>query len=110
MNKIFLYIFVMALVTYLVRMIPFVLMRKNITSPFLKSFLHYIPYTVLAAMTIPGIFYSTGGQPADILAAVCGFLTAFLLSFQKRSLLVVSLAASAAVYVAHLIITYCFGI
>ena len=106
MSKIFLYIFVMALVTYLVRMIPFVLMRKNITSPFLKSFLHYIPYTVLAAMTIPGIFYSTGTAPVDILAAGVGFAAAIILALLKRSLLVVSLVASAVVYCTHLVLTY----
>ena len=105
MNKILLYIFVMALVTYLVRMIPFVLMRKNITSPFLKSFLHYIPYTVLSAMTIPGIIYSTGSAPVDLIAAGVGFLTAIILSFMKKSLLAVSLCASAAVYLAHLLLT-----
>lgn len=106
MSKIFLYIFVMALVTYLVRMIPFVLMRKSITSPFLQSFLHYIPYTVLAAMTIPGIFYSTGSSAVDLVAAGVGFLTAIILALMKRSLLVVSLCASAAVYLAHFLLAH----
>ena len=55
------YIFVMALTTYLVRMLPFTLFRKKITSKFAKSFFYYIPYAVLAAMTIPSIFYSTDG-------------------------------------------------
>ena len=56
------YIFVMAAVTYLIRMIPFTFFRKKIKSRFFRSFLYYIPYAVLSAMTIPAIFYSTGNK------------------------------------------------
>ena len=72
-----LYIFVMALVTYLIRMIPFTLFRKKIRSRFFRSFLYYIPFTVLAAMTIPEIFYSTG----DIITAAVGTAVAVILSY-----------------------------
>ena len=88
------YIFVMALTTYLVRMLPFTLFRKKITSKFAKSFFYYIPYAVLAAMTIPSIFYSTGG----ILSAVIGMLVAIVLAYLRQPLIVVALAACLAAF------------
>ena len=72
-----LYITAMAVVTYLIRMIPFAFFRKKIKSRFFRSFLYYIPYAVLSAMTIPAIFYSTG----NIVTAIVGTLTAFVLSY-----------------------------
>ncbi len=86
-----LYIAVMAGVTYLIRMIPFTLMRKRIKSRFLKSFLYYVPYSVLAAMTFPSIFYSTG----DIYSATVGTAVALLLALFKKPLIVVALCAAA---------------
>ena len=60
------YLAIMAISTYLIRAVPFALVQKKITSPFLRSFLYYIPYAVLTAMTIPAIFYSTGSLPTAI--------------------------------------------
>ena len=54
------YLLVMAGVTYLVRMVPMTFFRRQIRSRFVKSFLHYVPYAVLTAMTVPGVLYSTG--------------------------------------------------
>lgn len=96
------YIAVMAGVTYLIRMTPFVLFRKRVRSPFFRSFLYYAPYAVLGAMTIPSIFYSTAGIPS----AVCGFAVAALLAFKGKSLIVVALAACAAAYLAQLLFTF----
>ncbi|MDD6527775.1 MAG: AzlD domain-containing protein [Oscillospiraceae bacterium] len=96
--KIALYIFVMALVTYLIRMIPFTLFRKKIKSRFFRSFLYYIPFTVLAAMTIPEIFYSTG----EILTAAVGTAVAVILAYFNLPLIVVALAAAAAAFVCGL--------
>ena len=90
---------VMAGVTYLVRMLPFVLVRKQITNRFLLSFLHYIPYTVLAAMTIPAILGSTGSLPTALAGLVVGALLAFL----RRGLLTVAVASSLAALIAGLI-------
>ncbi|MBR2020461.1 MAG: AzlD domain-containing protein [Clostridia bacterium] len=96
---ILLYIAVMALTTYLVRMIPFTVFRKKIKSRFAKSFFYYIPYAVLSAMTFPAIFYSTG----SILSATVGVAVAMLLAFFHQSLIVVSVAASlAALFVSFL--------
>lgn len=84
------YIFVMAGVTYLIRMIPFTFFRKKIKSGFFRSFLYYIPYAVLSAMTIPAIFYSTGSY----ITAAAGTVVAVLLAYIDLPLIVVALAAS----------------
>lgn len=89
------YIFVMAAVTYLIRMIPFTFFNKKIKSKFVRSFLYYIPYAVLSAMTIPAIFYSTG----NIVTAVIGTLTAAILAFFNLPLIVVAVAAALAAFI-----------
>lgn len=94
------YIAVMAIVTYFIRMIPFTAFRKKINSPFIKSFLYYIPYGVLSAMTIPAIFYSTG----DMTTAVIGTVVAVVLAYFKLPLIVVALSATAAAYITGLFI------
>ena len=93
-------ILVMAFVTYIIRMIPFVFFRKKITSTYIKSVLYYIPYAVLSAMTFPYIFYSTG----DIYTALIGTVVAVIASVCKRSLLTVALLACAAVLIFGFII------
>ena len=90
----------MAGVTYLVRMIPFVLFRKKIQSTFVQSFLYYIPYSVLGAMTFPAIFYSTGNS----ITALAGCVTALVLAWFEKSLLTVAIFASAAVFAADCVI------
>lgn len=85
---------VMAGVTYLVRMLPLVIFQKKIENTFVKSFLYYIPYAVLAAMTFPAIFSSTGG----IWSAVAGLSVALLLAFFEKGLVTVALCACAAVF------------
>ena len=87
-----LYIAVMAGVTYLIRVIPFTFFRRKIKSRFFQSFLYYIPYAVLSAMTIPAIFYSTG----NMTTAVIGTAVAVVLAYLGLPLIVVALAASGA--------------
>ena len=94
------YIAVMAGVTYLIRMIPFTFFTKKIKSRFIRSFLYYIPYAVLSAMTIPAIFYSTG----SMLTAAAGTVVALALAFFGLPLIVVALSSSAAVFIASLFI------
>lgn len=93
-------IIVMALFTYLVRVTPMLLIRKPIDSIFIRSFLHYIPYAILAAMTIPYIFYAT----THLLSAIIGTSVACILAWNKRSLITVSLIAVAFAYVVEMII------
>lgn len=92
------YLFVMAGVTYLVRMIPLVLVKKKITNRFILSFLHYIPCSVLTVMTIPAVFYSTSLVPA-----IAGFIVAVILAYCEKSLVVVALASSIGVLITDLI-------
>lgn len=94
------YIFVMAAVTYLIRMIPFTFFRKKIKSRFFRSFLYYIPYAVLSAMTIPAIFYSTG----NIITAVAGTAVAVVLANFNLPLIIVALAAAGTAFVTGLFI------
>lgn len=94
------YLLVTAGVTYAVRMLPLVLMKGKITNRYVLSFLHYIPYAVLAVMTIPAIFTATG----DVRTASVGFVVAAVLSYRGGSLVQVAAAACAAVLAAELIL------
>lgn len=93
--SIVIYIAVMAGTTYLIRMIPFTLFQRQIKSRFFRSFLYYIPYAVLSAMTIPAIFYSTD----NIVTAIAGTAVALVLAYVRLPLIVVALAAAAASYI-----------
>lgn len=114
------YIGVMAGVTYLVRMLPFVIFRKKIKSKFVKDFLYYVPYAVLGAMTIPAVLYSTGwdgtvadsGSAADMLhsaegliSAAAGLAAAAVMAFKNKGLLAVAAAACIAAFAAELVLT-----
>ena len=99
-GNIYLYILVMAAVTYLIRMLPLTLIRKEIKNPFLRSFLHYVPYTTLSAMTFPAILYST----ASPVSAALGFLGAAVLAYLGKSLVCVAGCACVIVYAAELIL------
>ncbi len=95
-----LYIAVMAGVTYLVRMIPFTLFRRQIKSRYIRSVLYYLPYAVLSAMTIPAIFYSTG----NLTTAVVGTVAAVTVAFFNKPLIVVALVAAGSALITDLII------
>ena len=101
MNKIpfAVYLLVAAGVTYLIRMLPLVLVKKKIKNRFLLSFLYYIPYTVLAAMTFPAIFSSTQSQ----VGAMAGCAVAVILAYFKRGLLVVALGAAGTVFLVSML-------
>ena len=96
------YIAVMAGVTYIIRMVPFTVFRKKIKSRFLRSFLYYVPYAVLSAMTVPAIFFATG----SLATAVVGTAAALVLAYLGLPLIVVALSASAAAYITGIIITF----
>ena len=100
--KFFLYLLVMAGVTYLVRMLPLVFCRRKIKSRFVRSFLYYIPYTVLAVMTFPAIFYATG----SLWSAIAGTVVGVALAFYGRSLLTVAAGSAVTVLIAEIIIKY----
>ena len=97
----FIYLAIMVISTYLIRVIPFVLVRHQIENKFINSFLHYIPYAVLTAMTIPAIFTAT----SSIISACVGFIVAIALALKGKSLTVVALISCAGVYLTELILT-----
>lgn len=92
--NIYIYIAAMALTTYLVRMLPLTVFRKPIRSRFFRSFLHYVPYACLAAMTFPAILQDT----ASVLSGAAALVVAIVLAYLNQSLIVVALASSAAVF------------
>ena len=101
-NNVYVYILVMAVVTYLIRMLPLALSKKEITSPFIKSFLFYVPYACLAAMTFPAILTST----ASVISAVVGFAVALIMAYKEKSLLTVALCACAAVFIVERVLEF----
>ncbi len=100
MNKAFTAVILMALVTYIPRVIPVSIFRKEIKSVYIKSFLKYVPYAVLGALTFPEIFYSTGNTPS----AIAGTIVAFCLAYKEKSLVIVALAAILTVYITGFIL------
>ena len=88
-------IFIMAIVTYIIRVTPMVLFRKKIKNKWIQSFLYYVPYVVLAAMTFPAVFFSTGST----LSAVGGLIVAVILAYLRRGLLTVACGAALTAFV-----------
>lgn len=76
LKEYFIYLAIMAGVTYLLRALPFILLKSKLKSRFWRSFLAYVPYTVLSAMTVPAIFYSTDSK----LSGACALVTAVIAS------------------------------
>ncbi len=100
-HNVYLYILVMAGVTYLIRMLPLVLFKKEISNPFFKSFLYYVPYACLAAMTFPAILTAPS---SGMLAGAAGLLAALVAAYCEKSLLTVALCSCGAVFVVERIL------
>ncbi len=100
MSRVYLYILLMAAVTYLIRALPLTLIRKEIKSNFIKSFLYYVPYATLAAMTFPAILKATD----YVWSSLVGFAVALILAFNKKSLLTVAGFSCAAAFLVELFI------
>lgn len=94
-GNVYVYILVMAAVTYLIRMLPLAIWQKEITNPFIKSFLFYVPYACLAAMTFPAILTST----ATLFSGIVGFAAAIYMAYKEKSLVTVAMAACVAVFI-----------
>lgn len=97
-HNIWIYILVMSVVTYLIRMLPLVLIRKEIKNQFIRSFLYYVPYVTLAVMTFPAILSETG----SIWSAWAALITGIVLAWRGKSLLQVAVCACAVVFVLEL--------
>lgn len=100
MPEIYLYILVMAAITYLIRVLPFIIFRREIRNRYIRSFLFYVPYATLAAMTVPAVFYATG----SMIAGGAAFGCAVLFALRGKSLFVVSVAACLTALAADLIL------
>jgi len=94
------YLLVMAGVTYLIRMLPLAAIRGKVRSVFLQSFLYYVPYAVLGAMTFPAVFSATGSW----ITALAGTAAALILGWMEKSLLTVAAVACAAAFLTGLIL------
>lgn len=101
-HNVYLYILVMAAVTYLIRMLPLALAKNEIKSPFIKSFLHYVPYACLAAMTFPAILKATD----SIISGAAGFFVALIAAYKEKSLITVALLACAAVFIVERVLVF----
>lgn len=95
------YIAVMALVTYLIRALPLTLIHGKIQNRWVRSFLYYVPYACLSAMTFPAIFLAT----QSVWSAAAGVLAALVLAFFDRSLITVAAGACLAVLVVEQLLT-----
>lgn len=100
--NIYVYIFTMALTTYLIRVLPLTIFRKPIQSVFLRSFLHYVPYACLSAMTFPAILTST----ATIISGAAALVVAVVLAYRGKSLIVVAVSSSAAVLITECLLPF----
>ena len=90
MSDFWIYLLILAGSTYLIRALPFALVKKNIKNRFIRSFLYYIPYAVLAAMTLPAVIYSTG----NIASGIVGLLVGLLFALLGKGLTLVAVCAS----------------
>ena len=77
MNKNYIYILIMAGVSFLIRALPMTLFRKQIKSKFIQSFLYYVPYVTLSVMTFPAIVNATQSPVSGVAALVVGILAAW---------------------------------
>ena len=97
-NNIAVYMFIMAAVTYLIRMLPLALIKKKITNRFFKSFLYYVPFVTLAVMTFPAIINATSSKIAGIIALCVGVVAAWF----DFGLFRVAIACCVVTYIAEL--------
>lgn len=100
MHNTYVYIAIMAVVTYLIRALPLTLVRREIKNIYVRSFLYYVPYVTLSVMTFPAILNATGSQWSGLAALAAGML----LAWKGASLFKVAVACCAVVYVLELII------
>ncbi len=100
-GNVYIYILIMAFATYFVRVMPMTIIRREIKNPFLKSFLHYVPYATISSMIFPDVIFST----ASIFSAIAGICFALYLSYKEKDLVVVTLLTCFAVFVADKILS-----
>ena len=100
------YLLILAGSTYLVRAIPFAAMRKKIENRFIKSFLYYIPYAVLSAMTLPAAFYATG----NVISGAVGLLVGGFFAYRGKGLTLVAVVSCVSAFLAECVLQFAFQI
>lgn len=100
--RIYLYIFIMAVTTYLIRALPLLFMKKPIRSRFVRSFLHYVPVACLTAMTFPAILYTTDHP----ISGAVGLALAVFLALKRKSLITVAAAACLGVFLTEQLLKF----
>lgn len=103
--SVYAYTIVMALVTYAIRVLPLVLFKREIKSRFLRSFLYYVPFSCLAAMTMPAILTA----PDSMIAGAVGLAAALFAAYREKSLLTVALVACGAVFLTERLLSLIGG-
>ncbi len=98
MNNSYIYILIMFLVTYIIRVLPLTLMRKKINNRIIQSFLYYVPYVTLAVMTFPTMIYATQNPISGVIAFIIGVIVAWY----DGSLFRVALSSSLVVFIIEL--------
>ncbi len=101
MNDFFIYLLILSGSTYLIRTLPFAFFKKPIENRFVKSFLYYIPYAVLAAMTLPAIFYSTG----NVASSFVGLCLGCVFAYKGKGLTLVAVVSCLGAFFAEALIT-----
>ena len=89
MSDFLIYLLILVGSTYLIRAIPFALMQKKVTNKYIRSFLHYIPYAVLSAMTLPAALYAT----ENIISGAAGLIVGGFFAYKGRGLTFVAVVS-----------------
>ena len=100
MNDFWIYLLILAGSTYLIRAIPFALMQKKVTNKYVRSFLHYIPYAVLSAMTLPAALYATG----NIISGAAGLIVGGFFAYKGKGLTLVAVISCMSAFILELLI------
>ena len=100
MNDFWIYLLILAGSTYLIRAIPFALMQKKVTNKYVKSFLYYIPYAVLSAMTLPAAIYATG----NVISGVAGLIVGGVFAYKGKGLTIVAVISCMSAFIIELLI------
>ena len=102
MSKYLGYIAVMAIVTYIVRMLPITLFQKEIKNIYIKSFLYYVPFAVLGCMTFPAMFSATG----NVICSSVGTVTGIFFAYKEKSLVQVAVLTCLAAYLCSVLLAF----
>ena len=100
MKDFWIYLLILAGSTYLIRAIPFAAMRKKINNRFIKSFLYYIPYAVLSAMTLPAAFYATG----NVISGAVGLVVGGIFAYKGKGLTLVAIVSCVAAFLTECVL------